>query len=172
MYIECTKALNILLKRTLFVSRQVIFKYVTLAVISFVPIINIAQVSEASNPAISMQINVDDVKANVSPMLYGLMTEEINFCYEGGLYGELIRNRLFNETPRRPRGRRGQDPQPEPEQPSGNLIQMKASGLEEVNTIDNPKNIVPITTELNGVSKDFTQTFPAYSISILKMYGK
>jgi alpha-N-arabinofuranosidase len=28
-------------------------------------------------------------------MLYGLMTEEINFAYEGGLYGELIRNRSF-----------------------------------------------------------------------------
>ena len=28
-------------------------------------------------------------------MLYGLMTEEINFSYEGGIYGELIRNRSF-----------------------------------------------------------------------------
>ena len=28
-------------------------------------------------------------------MLYGLMTEEINFAYEGGIYGELIRNRSF-----------------------------------------------------------------------------
>jgi len=28
-------------------------------------------------------------------MLYGLMTEEINFAYEGGLYAELIRNRSF-----------------------------------------------------------------------------
>ena len=33
--------------------------------------------------------------AKVSPMLYGLMTEEINFSYEGGIYGELIRNRTF-----------------------------------------------------------------------------
>ena len=31
----------------------------------------------------------------VSPMLYGLMTEEINYSYEGGLYAELIRNRSF-----------------------------------------------------------------------------
>src|SRR5436309_2802060 len=33
----------------------------------------------------------------VSPMLYGLMTEEINFSYDGGLYGELIRNRVFKD---------------------------------------------------------------------------
>ena len=32
-------------------------------------------------------------------MLYGLMTEEINFSYEGGLYGELIRNRTFKANP-------------------------------------------------------------------------
>jgi alpha-L-arabinofuranosidase len=52
-------------------------------------------------------------------------------------------------------------------QPSGKLIQMKASSLEEVNMIDKPKNIAPVTTELNGLSKDFTQNFPGYSISVL-----
>lgn len=31
----------------------------------------------------------------VSPTLYGLMTEEINHSYDGGLYGELIRDRVF-----------------------------------------------------------------------------
>ncbi len=34
----------------------------------------------------------------VSPTLYGLMTEEINFSYEGGLYGELVRNRTFKDN--------------------------------------------------------------------------
>jgi len=47
-------------------------------------------------PAIPvLQIKADQVAAKVSPMLYGLMTEEINFSYEGGLYGELVRNRTF-----------------------------------------------------------------------------
>jgi alpha-N-arabinofuranosidase len=31
----------------------------------------------------------------VSPTLYGLMTEEINYSYDGGLYAEMIRNRTF-----------------------------------------------------------------------------
>ena len=38
----------------------------------------------------------------VSPTLYGLMTEEINYSYDGGLYAELVRNRVFkddNNTP-------------------------------------------------------------------------
>ncbi len=34
----------------------------------------------------------------VSPRLYGLMTEEINHCYDGGLYAELIRNRAFLDS--------------------------------------------------------------------------
>ncbi|MBS1726350.1 MAG: carbohydrate binding domain-containing protein [Armatimonadetes bacterium] len=36
----------------------------------------------------------------VSPMLYGLMTEEINHSYDGGLYAELIQNRAFKDNPR------------------------------------------------------------------------
>jgi alpha-N-arabinofuranosidase len=42
-----------------------------------------------------LQIQADKITAKVSPTLYGLMTEEINFSYEGGIYGELIRNRTF-----------------------------------------------------------------------------
>ncbi len=41
----------------------------------------------------SLTIQVDHPTATVSPTLYGLMTEEINYSYEGGLYGELIRDR-------------------------------------------------------------------------------
>lgn len=35
----------------------------------------------------------------VSPILHGLMTEEINYSYDGGLYAELIRNRAFLDNP-------------------------------------------------------------------------
>ena len=42
--------------------------------------------------------------ANVSPMLYGLMTEEINHSYDGGLYAELIRNRIFKDSKTSPEG--------------------------------------------------------------------
>jgi len=39
---------------------------------------------------------------NVSPTLYGLMTEEINHSYDGGLYAELIRNRAFLDDAAKP----------------------------------------------------------------------
>ncbi len=42
----------------------------------------------------SLSIQVDHPTAKVSPKLYGLMTEEINFSYDGGIYGELVRDRV------------------------------------------------------------------------------
>ena len=42
-----------------------------------------------------LTISLDKPVSKVSPMLYGLMTEEINYSYDGGLYAELVRNRTF-----------------------------------------------------------------------------
>jgi alpha-N-arabinofuranosidase len=49
-----------------------------------------------------LQVDASRPGARVSPMLYGLMTEEINFCYDGGLYAELVRNRGFKEDAKEP----------------------------------------------------------------------
>jgi len=43
----------------------------------------------------SLTIQVDHPTAKVSPMLYGLMTEEINYSYDGGIYAELVRDRTI-----------------------------------------------------------------------------
>lgn len=45
-----------------------------------------------------LSLNVGDAQKTVSPTLYGLMTEEINYSYEGGLYAQLLRNPSFCET--------------------------------------------------------------------------
>jgi alpha-N-arabinofuranosidase len=51
-----------------------------------------------------VHMNLDFTKPGVavSSTLYGLMTEEINFSYDGGLYGELIRNRAFLDDQHKP----------------------------------------------------------------------
>jgi alpha-N-arabinofuranosidase len=46
----------------------------------------------------SLTIQVDHPTGTVSPTLYGLMTEEINYSYDGGLYPELIRDRVLNRA--------------------------------------------------------------------------
>ena len=43
----------------------------------------------------TLTIDAGKAVAKVSPTLYGLMTEEINYSYEGGLYGELVQDRNF-----------------------------------------------------------------------------
>ena len=55
-----------------------------------------------TTPTITLHVN--QARANVSPTLYGLMTEEINHSYDGGLYGELIRNRIFKDSKTSPEG--------------------------------------------------------------------
>jgi alpha-N-arabinofuranosidase len=43
----------------------------------------------------SFTVDASHPSGTVSPRLYGLMTEEINHSYDGGLYAELIQNRAF-----------------------------------------------------------------------------
>jgi alpha-L-arabinofuranosidase len=47
----------------------------------------------AQTPSVSIQVN--HPTATVNPMFYGLMTEEINFSYDGGLYAEMVRDRTI-----------------------------------------------------------------------------
>src|SRR5665213_1459526 len=56
----------------------------------------------ASGTTSILQIDAGKVTGKVSTELYGLMTEEINFSYEGGIYGELIRNRTFKSNKQNP----------------------------------------------------------------------
>ena len=44
---------------------------------------------------VSLAIHADRPVNVVSPTLYGLMTEEINYSYDGGIYAEMVRNRTF-----------------------------------------------------------------------------
>ncbi|HEY4110699.1 alpha-L-arabinofuranosidase C-terminal domain-containing protein [Puia sp.] len=65
--------------------------------ISFLVVLSFSLRVPAQGPA-KLVLHLDEPGAAVSPGLYGLMTEEINFSYEGGLYGELIRNRSFKDS--------------------------------------------------------------------------
>lgn len=56
--------------------------------------------TRAAGPAIA--IDASSVAGKVSPLFYGLMTEEINHAYDGGLYAELVRNRAFLDDKQSP----------------------------------------------------------------------
>jgi len=50
----------------------------------------------------TLTIDAGSPAAKASPILYGLMTEEINHCYDGGLYAELVQNRAFLDDAKEP----------------------------------------------------------------------
>ncbi len=60
------------------------------------PAIRAQEKPKTDGPVLTIELNKPATK--VSPILYGLMTEEINFSYDGGLYPELIRNRTFQDS--------------------------------------------------------------------------
>ncbi|MEO6850636.1 MAG: hypothetical protein ABI166_08395, partial [Mucilaginibacter sp.] len=70
------------------------------ALSSFCLLLFAAGNSEAQNPKLTLDLTKPG--ASVSPQLYGLMTEEINHSYDGGLYAELIKNRVFKDNPNTP----------------------------------------------------------------------
>lgn len=57
----------------------------------------LASVCGAQSPTALLNIQFDKPLHEVSPTLYGLMTEEINYSYDGGLYAEMVRNRTFQD---------------------------------------------------------------------------
>jgi len=55
-----------------------------------------AMAQAGGQDAARLAIDVTKIVSPVSPTLYGLMTEEINHSYDGGLYAEMIQNRAFH----------------------------------------------------------------------------
>ncbi len=61
-----------------------------------------ATLAAAQTSPATLSIQLQNTVAKVSPTLYGLMTEEINFSYDGGLYAEMVRNRTFKDNANEP----------------------------------------------------------------------
>src|SRR5436190_20798714 len=60
------------------------------------PLLLLAAVAVSTRAvAPTIAIDASSPSGKVSPLFYGLMTEEINHSYDGGLYAELVRNRAF-----------------------------------------------------------------------------
>ncbi len=61
-------------------------------------VIVIAPSAAISQGVATLTINTSKIAGKVSPTLYGIMTEEINHSYDGGLYAELVSNRTFQTS--------------------------------------------------------------------------
>src|SRR6202007_667871 len=71
----------------------------------------ILQLARIGDPSLSgpppvepatLHVDVTHPGAQINPLFYGLMIEEINHALDGGLYGELIQNRVLKNDPTTP----------------------------------------------------------------------
>src|SRR3954447_25369530 len=63
-----------------------------------VPLLLLLAVTSTRAAGPTIAIDAASPSGNVSRLFYGLMTEEISHSYDGGLYAELIRNRVFKDN--------------------------------------------------------------------------
>jgi len=112
------------------------------------------QTGTSQTPTGKIVVQVDKPGARINPMLYGLMTEEINFSYDGGLYGELIQNRIFKNPVSGRRGRGPQAPDAAPAASPASVIPhwalVHSEGAQGDISLDanDPVNTVALTTSL------------------------
>jgi alpha-N-arabinofuranosidase len=99
--------------------------------------------ARAQDAAGELTVHVDQPGPTVGPMFYGLMTEEINHSYDGGLYAELIQNRIFKDRA----GGRGARTDPA-SPPHWSIV--KVDDADGSITLDdaNPVNTTALTTSL------------------------
>ena len=71
---------------------RLLFTVLLLACCSACPLLR----AQTRNAPAQLTIDPAQIVSPVSPMLYGLMTEEINHSYDGGLYAEMVPNRIFH----------------------------------------------------------------------------
>jgi len=58
----------------------------------------LAQAQRPEPSSAHLTIDAENIVSPVSPTLYGMMTEEINHSYDGGLYAEVLQNRTFRAS--------------------------------------------------------------------------
>ena len=67
-------------------------------IVSIVAVVAFARIVAAGATTANIDIDLDKPGPAIPPTLYGLMTEEINHSYDGGLYAELVQNRTFQDN--------------------------------------------------------------------------
>ena len=72
----------------------------TLSICMGIFVLNLSAQVAPSVPV--LRINADQVTSEIGPTFSGMMTEEINHSYDGGLYAELVQNRVFKDNPTAP----------------------------------------------------------------------
>ena len=63
------------------------------------PILPAAAIRAAEPLTANIAIHAAEKGVTVSPLLYGIFYEDINYAADGGLYAEMVQNRSFDYHP-------------------------------------------------------------------------
>src|SRR6476469_8771804 len=72
--------------------KKILFEFLLLVVLA---LISLAPISEAQNSSVVINVDAAHPGAAISPQMFGIFFEDINFGADGGLYPELVKNRSF-----------------------------------------------------------------------------
>lgn len=53
--------------------------------------------------------------------------------------------------------------------PRGKATTLAAKGPNETNSVSDPKRIVPVVSNVDGLGANFSHTFPPYSVTVLEL---
>ena len=56
--------------------------------------------------------------------------------------------------------------------PDAKTTVLSSAAATDTNTIDEPTKVVPVDSTVSGISSSFSQTFPAYSVTVLRIETK
>ena len=79
------------------------------ALVKYLYLVSILMPSAVLAASVNISIDYSKPTVELSPHLYGLFFEDINFAADGGLYAELVQNRSFEYYSVRGNDRRGVD---------------------------------------------------------------
>ena len=57
-------------------------------------------------------------------------------------------------------------------EPQGELVSLVGQSLNDTNSIEEPKKVVPRKEKAEGLSARFTRDFPAYSVTVMKLQSR
>jgi len=72
--------------------KKILFVFLLLVVLA---LISLAPISEAQNSSVVINVDAAHPGAAISPQMFRIFFEDINFGADGGLYPELVKNRSF-----------------------------------------------------------------------------
>jgi alpha-N-arabinofuranosidase len=54
----------------------------------------------------------------------------------------------------------------------GQVVVLKGNRLDDNNTMEQPRKVVPAASEIGGVGRSFKHEFPAHSLTVMRLKSK